>query len=60
MNKYIITTQAIIYQTFTVEAENKKEAREILLSGEVDEDDNSTNVDKVNVVSIEEVNDEQD
>jgi len=59
MKKYTITTQAIIYQTFTVEAENKKEARHILLSGEVDEDEDSTDVDRVNVISIEEVSDEQ-
>ena len=60
MKKYTITTQAIIYQTFTVEAENKKEAREILLSGEIDEDEDSADVDRVNVFSIEEVGNEQE
>ena len=59
MKKYTITTQAIIYQTFTVEAADKKEARNILFSGEVDEDENSTDVDRLNVISIEEVSDEQ-
>jgi len=59
MKKYTITTQAIIYQTFTVEATDKKEARNILFSGEVDEDENSTDVDRLNVISIEEVSDEQ-
>ena len=59
MKKYTITTQAIIYQTFTVEATDKKEARNILFTGEIDEDENSTDVDRLNVISIEEVSDEQ-
>lgn len=36
MKKYTINTQAIIHQTFVVEAADKKEAREILYSGEAE------------------------
>ena len=60
MKKYTIATQAIIYQTFTVEAENKKEAREILYSGEAEVVEMDSEVNSVNVVSIEEVIDEQE
>lgn len=60
MKKYTIATQAIIYQTFTVEAENKKEAREILYSGKAELVETDSEVNSVNVVSIEEVIDEQE
>lgn len=59
MKKYTITTQAIIYQTFAVEAADKKEAREILYSGEAELIETDSEVNSVNVVSIEEVDDDE-
>lgn len=59
MKKYTIATQAIIYQTFTVEAENKKEAREILYSGKAELVETDSEVNSVDVLSIEEVNDDE-
>lgn len=60
MKKYTITTQAIINQVFVVEATNKKEAREILYSGDAELVETDSEVNSVNVISIEEVSDEQD
>lgn len=55
MKKYTIVTQAIVYQSFTVEAEDKKKASEILYSGEAYEDDSNNDVLSVNIESITEV-----
>lgn len=60
MKEYTITTQAIIHQTFVVEATDKKEAREILYSGEAELVETDSEVNSVNVISIEEVSDEQE
>jgi len=60
MKEYTITTQAIIQQTFVVEATDKKEAREILYSGEAELVETDSEVNSVNVISIEEVSDEQE
>lgn len=60
MKNYTITTEAIIYQTFVVEATDKKQAREILYSGEAEVVEMDNEVNSVNVVSIEEVIDEQE
>jgi len=60
MKKYTIVTQAIVYQSFTVEAEDKKKAREILYSGkaEVVEIYNEETL-SLKVISIEEVNEDE-
>lgn len=60
MKKYTITTQAIINQVFAVEATDKKEAREILYSGEAEvvEMDSEETL-SLKVISIEEINEDE-
>ena len=58
--KYNITTQAIIHQTFVVEATDKKEARKILYSGEAEvvEMDSEETL-SLKVISIEEAEEDE-
>jgi len=59
MNTYKIKTSTVINSWYIVKAENKEEARELLLSGDVDQpDDEDCDIHSVDVDSIEEVTEE--
>lgn len=56
MQTYRIKTTTVVHTWYMVEAENKKEARKILLSGEAEQpDEEDCNVYSVDVDTIEEV-----
>tara|TARA_R110000782_G_scaffold21404_6_gene57603 strand:+ start:1719 stop:1889 length:171 start_codon:yes stop_codon:yes gene_type:complete len=56
MKTYKIKTTTVVHTWYMVEAENKKEARKILLSGEAEQpDDEDCDVYSVDVDTIEEV-----
>ena len=56
MKTYRIKTTTVVHTWYMVEAENKKEARKILLSGEAEQpDDEDCDVYSVDVDTIEEV-----
>tara|TARA_R110001632_G_scaffold98507_1_gene205097 strand:+ start:1600 stop:1788 length:189 start_codon:yes stop_codon:yes gene_type:complete len=56
MKTYRIKTTTLVHSWYTVEAENKKEARKILFSGELEQpDDEDCDVYSIDVDSIEEV-----
>jgi hypothetical protein len=56
MKTYQIKTTTVVHTWYTIEAENKKEARKILLSGEAEQpDDEDCDVYSVHVDTIEEV-----
>ena len=56
MKTYRIKTTTLVLSWYTVEAENKKEARKILFSGELEQpDDEDCDVYSIDVDSIEEM-----